>query len=485
MSTPKRARGERDYLKLRGNRWSLRFQYPPALRESACLYYDREDWPKEEERSLGTSDRREAEALAQRYILRHKELLLFHAARTDDEKSWGEFTSVWQMEPNTKKVLADGTVSVATEDTIIHMHPDGRVTHERNRRRTVIRFDENAVRNEPAFLEAKKAREELHKVVRRDVDAEMLTAYVEAAGLSKDDRALAERGLVRFKEVNGGRTIATSVRSDVTKLIAAEFEARGPNGGERIKKMIAYLRAAVNHNIRKSDAPLYKVNLFEGHDIATNGLRRPPYSEADLRTIKANRSAFRDEEWLLVTWHIASSVRPVGLDSIRSDEMTEEDEIDAHTGAVVAHHVTRSVMIESDKDNKRGGADYGQRRLPIPQAVLDAVNSEGKPLLPPRIVGPLFSTPLDQLLVAVNSKLFAIGVNTEDERDATGRTVKKGKSLYSGRHRARDRFRQIKCEEEMSRAIMGHARGRSDSHGSYGHGFTMFAMKKVIDGIRF
>lgn len=485
MSSTKRVRGERDYLKLRGNRYSLRFQYPPALRESACMYYGRDEWPKEEERSLGTGDRREAEALAQPYIVRHKNLLLFHAARIDPHKRWGEFDAVWQMEPGKKKVHDDGTVSVASEDTIIHMHPDGRVTNEPNRRRIVVKLDVNAVRNEPAYLEAKRAGDALRKVVRRDVDAEMLTAYVEHAGLSKDDRALAERGLVRFKELNGGRPIATSVRSDVTKLIASEFEARGPNGGERIKKMIAYLRAAVNHNIRKSDDPLYKSNLFEAHDIATNGLRRPPYTEADLRTIKENRPVFNDEEWLLVTWHIASSVRPVGLDSIRRDEMTEEDEIDADTGVVVAHHVTRSVMIENDKDNRRGGSDYGERRLPIPQAVLDAVNSEGEPLLPSRITGPLFSTPLDQLLVAINSKLFTIGVNTEDDQDATGRTIRKGKSLYSGRHRARDRFRQIKCDEEMSRAIMGHARGRSDSHGSYGHGFTMFAMKRVIDRIRF
>src|SRR4051794_37297378 len=70
----------------------------------------------------------------------------------------------------------------------------------------------------------------------------------------------------------------------------------------------------------------------------------------------------------------------------------------------------------------------------------------------------LFQAPLDQLLVGLNAKLFRIGVNTEDEIDDEGRTVSKGKSLYSGRHRARDRFRQIKCSEEMSRAIMGHTR---------------------------
>ena len=71
MSSTNR-RGERDYISSRKGVWYLRFQYPPALRESACLYYERDEWPKEEERSLKTRDRAEAEAIAQPYIARHK-----------------------------------------------------------------------------------------------------------------------------------------------------------------------------------------------------------------------------------------------------------------------------------------------------------------------------------------------------------------------------------------------------------------------------
>src|SRR4051794_1270308 len=95
------------------------------------------------------------------------------------------------------------------------------------------------------------------------------------------------------------------------------------------------------------------------------------------------------------------------------------------------------------------------------------------------------SPPLDQLLNVINRKLAKISVNTDGEFDNTGKKIQLGKSLYSGRHRARDRFRMIKCGEEMSRAIMGHMREKKDSHGSYGHGFTMFEMKRVMDRIRF
>ena len=484
MSSRKK-RGQNDHLRQRNGVWYLRFQYSDALRASARAYYGREDWPKEEARSLNTKDKVEAEVLAQPYIARHKSLLLFHAAASDETKKWGDFIAVWQMEPHTRVNRPDGSSSVASEATIIHTAPDGTITSEPNRRRLVIKFDEKIVAKEPAFIEAKKAVQGVKKTVYKDVDADMMTTYVLASKLSKDDRVLAERGLQKFKLANGGKTIANSLRSDVAKLIEAEFLARGPNGGERIKKMIAYLRAAVNFNIRKADVPLYRSNIFEGHDIDTNNLKRPPYSEADLRLIKQGWALFTNQEKLMVAWHIASSVRPVGLYSIRRDEMTEEEEFDEATGRSLGHHVTRSVMIESDKDTRRGGADYGHRRLPIPQAVLDARCDDGSPLLPDRIDGPLFSAPLDQLLNSINSKLLKIGVNTEDKVDENKRIVEKGKSLYSGRHRARDRFRSIKPPEEMSRAIMGHTRRTSDSHGNYGHGFTMFAMKRVIDLIRF
>ena len=449
------------------------------------LYYGQDHWPRDEAKSLYTKDKAEAEVLAQPYIARHKSLLLFHAAASDETKKWGDFVTIWQMEPNTRVNRPDGSSSIASETTIIHTAPDGTITSEPNRRRLVVKFDEKVVANEPAYIEAKRAAQGLKKVIHRDVDADMLTAYVASSKLSKDDRALAERGLQNFKQVNGGKTIANSLRSDVTKLIDAEFEARGPNGGERIKKMIAYLRAAVNFNIRKADAPLYRSNIFEGHDIDTNNLKRPPYSEADVRRIKEHWSIFTDQEKLMVVWHIASSVRPVGLYSIRRDEMTEEEEFDEATGQFIMHHVTRSVTIESDKDNRRGGKDYGRRRLPIPQAVLDARSNSGEPLLPTEINGPLFTAPLDQLLNAINAKLFKIGVNTDDVKDENQRVTEKGKSLYSGRHRARDRFRSIRPPEEMARLIMGHARRKSDSHGHYGDGFTMFAVKRVIDLIRF
>jgi len=162
-----------------------------------------------------------------------------------------------------------------------------------------------------------------------------------------------------------------------------------------------------------------------------------------------------------VIWHIASGVRPGSLHSIRADGW-EEAEV---KGKIIR---TRYVQIEADKDEKGADTFYGRRCLPIPQAVLDSG------LLPERIDGPLWKRRCDQMLVMINRKLARIGVN------------KDGKTFYSARHRARDRWRDMDPEpsERMTTAIMGHAR-EMKPHERYGHGFKMWKLKPVVDAVGF
>jgi hypothetical protein len=481
-----RERGPRDYIYRRGDVFWLRFQYPPALQESAKDFYSREEWPKEEARSLKTKDRQEAEALAASYIARHRALLIYHAARTSGEDC-GSYEDFWEMQPNTQKPHPDGSRTVATETHIIFMPADGSTPQMRpNRIRRAVVLKPEFYQKHPEFKALAKHVEDTRKARNPDRDSDLIEDYIRVRGLderkARGDGALLREGLRLFREVNGGKQIVASKRSDVKRLIDAEMERRGPNGGERVKKMISLLRSTVNWHMEDADHSMFEANIFANHEIATNDVKRPPYTEADIRTIKEHWHRFTDEEKLMMAWHFASSVRPVGLDSIRQDEWIEEDEYN-DKGELVRTHHTRSVQIESDKDPN--GQDYGRRKLPIPQTVLDLKREDGAPILPERINGPLFTTPRDQLLVEINRKLYEIGVNTDDVQDATGKTIQKGKSLYSARHRARDRFRVIKCPEEMSRAIMGHARDRKDSHGSYGHGFSMWELKPVMDRIRF
>ncbi len=78
------ASGKTDYLRKKPGtiNWSVRFQYPPALRDSARAFYGVDKWPKEREKNLGTWDELEARRLAQPAICEFQ----FNPARHSDAK---------------------------------------------------------------------------------------------------------------------------------------------------------------------------------------------------------------------------------------------------------------------------------------------------------------------------------------------------------------------------------------------------------------
>lgn len=85
MSSPK-TRGDRDYLDLPGACGGSASKTLSPCGNPRGLYGhllgDEDASPREQARSLEAKDRRQAEANAQPCMTRHKELLLFHAART-------------------------------------------------------------------------------------------------------------------------------------------------------------------------------------------------------------------------------------------------------------------------------------------------------------------------------------------------------------------------------------------------------------------
>lgn len=198
----------------------------------------------------------------------------------------------------------------------------------------------------------------------------------------------------------------------------------------------------------------------------TPARKAAPFTEEDIKLIKANMEVFSREEFTMIAMHCAMSVRPVGLCSIVREQWVEEDEYDADANLVRSHRV-RCVFIETDKDQH-----YGKRRLPIPECLLAAEWLDGTPLLPDRIIGKLFTTSETKLNLAINNKLKRIGLKSDE-----------GKRLYSGRHRARQRLNSCK-DEDIRRYIMGQAHDRRDAHNEYG-GYRAYEIKPWIDIIRF
>lgn len=455
-----------DYLFQRAGskNWYLKLQYPKAFWAEG---------KRKVEKSLGTDDHALAEALAAPLITEHKKVLyVFRAGlaarRLGLTREQFENTLRFKhtQEPLTTIVNPDGSRSFATETHIFTLAPDNKVLNtqpnETVAKVPMIWFTPTQRR------ELRAAQAHQKKVKFKDVDAEVLEAYIAAkrreGKLRKDDEDGARRTLADFKSLTEGKPIAHSSREEAHLLADLLVHERGLSAG-RTRKLIAFMKAAINRDMEDPRNTHYKYNIFANVSVSDDEEGSPdPLTEADMDKVRANLHLFTDEQRLMWVWHASSSIRPVGLYSIAACEW--EDGEDAETGN---RYRTRFVRIRKDKNK------FGTRSLPIPQAVLDLKAADGTPLLPDRIQGPLFSTPRPQLLAEINRVLDKIGVL----RDTDNKRVK---TLYSCRHRAKDRMLTRGASSDMRKAIMGHAR-EIQAHDLYGHGFPMWQVKLWIDKI--
>lgn len=102
------------------------------------------------------------------------------------------------------------------------------------------------------------------------------------------------------------------------------------------------------------------------------------------------------------------------------------------------------------------------RRVPLP--------GSGLPYLPAIIKGPLF----------VGTEGAASHRFTEFLRETVGITNPK-KVLYSLRHRAKDRLRDLDCPDKIAEALFG--RDEPTMGDDYGKGFSISKLKKWVDKI--
>ncbi|MGH1570906.1 hypothetical protein ACRAWG_09790 [Methylobacterium sp. P31] len=176
--------------------------------------------------------------------------------------------------------------------------------------------------------------------------------------------------------------------------------------------MVKLLIAAINEDRRDAENTMFEANPWADPDWTrydsdyTPARKAAPFTEEEIRLIKANMEIFSREEFTMIAMHCAMSVRPVGLCSIVRDQWVEEDEYDADANLVRSHRI-RCVFIETDKD-----PHYGKRRLPIPECLLAAKWLDGTSLLPDQIVGKLFTTSETKLNLAINNKLKKIGLKS-------------------------------------------------------------------------
>jgi integrase len=394
---------------------------------------------KRVEKSLRTSDRKEAEIIALPMIAHHKAALL--AARPRFETAWRyeyEPSADLQNGPNRERVAASATELkfYGPDGKLLRTTPNGGPTFRivNLQHRLGIPFvDERMI----AFTEVAGARAKPKtdddKVLETYIEHRKITGYIERE--ARDVWAL-------FKTLTDGKPLKDCDRDDGRKLVA-HFEAQGLKSAT-IEKKIAWLNAAVNLAIKEGRL---KFNPFASIvPRVRDKTRRLPLADADIKAIKRNLARLDKADQLLV--------RLLASTGMRLSEAFEIDGEEKERGV-------RYVIVGKK-------TEQSLRRVPLPAAVL--------PHLPKSITGPLFdrsknADPSDAASKRLNRFLDDCGI------------VDKRKVVHSFRHRAQDRLRAAECPEDIRWSILGHE--EETVADSYGTGFSVPQLKKWIDKIGF
>lgn len=442
--------------------WHLRLQYPTNEMKQAAFYLFGYVPPRKVERSLGTSDRAEAEVIAGPDILQHKRIVIAGQAMMDPVRYQGRVNYEPIHKPGVPTLNEDGSTTIATKDQVIHVTAEGVQTTTPNTLTKVFKLDMNAV-NPVQCRAYRELSERIEKSVvkpapRTDVDKEIVENWI-AEKQPANNHANAARNMLKlFQEMFPDKTFATADRDDARAMVKhlEDGGAGRQNVSATIKSKFTGLVASVNLEMARKK-PRVTFNPFSG--VATkkaeDTTKRLSLTEADVKAIEARRDLFTDEQWLMWKWCVNTGMRPAEVYKIK-EEFRETLE---HHPITDAPSDIRFVWIDRSKNLA------STRRIPIPSEVI--------PLIPKTITKPMFTETLGELCRLINVAMRTAGVTSIDP-DTQGER----KPFYSCRHRAIDRLETAGCPELLSKSIVGHSKG---VHGTYGEGQPLWKLKPWIE----
>jgi integrase len=409
--------GRTDYLFQRaGSRnWHVRFQGPTGRTE----------------RSLGTSDRRQAELLALPLIAEHKAALL--AARPRMESIWARtHTPGLHVGPDGQKIFA-------TPTELHHLDSEGRTVRvEANGAPTKVYWLRPGLTAEKQMANFRRAEtDERRALVTKTGDDAILEIYLKHANVTGHFEREARDTWALFRSLTSSKPLKDCDRNDGRKLVD-HLAGRGLKSAT-IQKKVMWLNAAVNLAIKENRL---RFNPFSSIVPKRNDKqKRLPLTDADIKATKHHLGELAAADQVLFRLLASSGLR-----------LSEAFEIDGEA----KERGVRYVIIGKK-------TPQSERRVPLPAAVL--------PYLPAIIKGRLFGGGAP----AASKRLmrFLRGVGIVDPR----------KVVHSLRHRAQDRLRACACPEDIRWALLGHEE-ESVATG-YGEGFPVPMLKKWIDRIGF
>src|SRR3984893_894387 len=399
-----------DYLFLRdGSRnWQIKLQYPDGRIE----------------KSLGTSDRAQAEILALPYIQEHKMRLL--EARPGIQVAWQH-----RFAPGQEHVTPDGERVVADDRELIFLNHNGAIVRKEPNGEFAVTLP--PLREQKAIVR----REDQRQRTATNADDDLIETYLKHKNVTGYYEREARAVWALYKQLTNGTPLKDASRDDGRKLVAY-YEKLGRKSAT-IQKKIGWLNAAVNLAI---DEAKLKFNPFSSIvPERDDKQRRLPLSETDIRNVKRNLDRLDESDRLLFRVLAATGMR-----------LSEAFQIDGE----MKERGCRYIIVGRK-------TSQSLRRVPLPAAVL--------PFLPRKIEGRLF--PGDPRAASKRLNRFLNGVRIEDRR----------KVVHSLRHRAQDRLRAAGCPEDLRWAILGHE--QKTVAAGYGEGFPVPLLRRWIDKIGF
>ena len=386
------------------------------------------------ERSLGTSDRREAELIALPMIEEHKRKLF---------KARPRFAPYWQRRlapglhtaPNGQKIFAG-------ERELHYLDAEGRVAKVEPNGGLIMKPAPPHVQGMPP----QEAIENFYRVddavrrtppAKKTSDDQILETYLKHAGVTGRFESEARAVWSLFKTLCGGKALKDCDRDDGRKVAGYLFE-KGLKSAT-VQKNVMWLNAAVNLAIKEGRL---KFNPFSSVvPKRDDKQKRLPLDAADIKVCKARFGDLGPADQLLFRLLACTGMR-LG----EAFEITSEQKERGCRFVIVGHKTEASL-----------------RRVPLPAGVL--------PYLPKVITGPLFAGNAPSASKRLNRFMRDIGI------------VDPCKVVHSLRHRAQDRLRAAACPAEIRFELLGHE--EVTVAGGYGEGSPLPMLKKWVDRIGF
>lgn len=418
--------------------------------------------PRKVEKSLRTTDRRQAEVIAGPDILEHKRFLLAFnnlgktgswngLSRDDKAVVEAAYWAVLQQNaimpipteplhsPGSTIRNADGSMTIATAADLIHLDMAGnQIRMEPNIKKEPgkLAFTVERTKEPPApFWRAKTVRA-------LDVDTEIVENWIAQRDPAKTHANAARNMLALFKDMFPRKNFATADRDDARAMVS-RLEELG-NVSATIKSKLSGLVAAVNLEMDQKK-PRVKFNPFAGvaKKRADDTTKRMSLDDDDVAKMEARLDLFTPDELLMWQFCLRTGMRPAEVYAL-SEEFSENLAYNPHTRKPFR---CRYVWIDRSKNIA------STRRIPLPKGLI--------PYLPAKIDGPMFDTPLDAICGRINDKMRQVGITSIDPVTKRSRKV-----FYSTRHRCRTRLSNGGIRQDIERWIMGHPK---DVHtGQYG-----------------